>query len=45
VPRRDVIDAALVLLASDGDDIVTSDPEDLEPLARAADRHVEIVRP
>ena len=42
--RRDVIDAALVLLASDGDDIVTSDPEDLEPLARAAGRHVEIVR-
>jgi hypothetical protein len=42
--RRDVIDAALVLLASDGDDIITSDPGDIEPLARAAGRHVEIVR-
>jgi hypothetical protein len=41
--RYDVIDAALVLLASDGDYIVTSDPDDLEPLARAAGRHVEIV--
>ncbi|MBI4487413.1 MAG: hypothetical protein HY655_15520 [Acidobacteria bacterium] len=42
--RRDVIDAALVLLAGDGDDIVTSDPHDLEPLARASRRHVEIVQ-
>ena len=42
--RRDVIDAALVLLASDGDSIVTSDPDDIEPLARAAGRHVEIIR-
>ena len=42
--RRDVIDAALVLLARDGDHIVTSDPDDIEPLARAAGRHVEIIR-
>lgn len=42
--RRDVIDAALVLLAHDGDHIVTSDPDDIEPLARASGRHVEIVR-
>jgi hypothetical protein len=42
--RRDVIHAALVLLAHDGDHIVTSDPGDLEPLARASGRHVEIVR-
>ncbi len=42
--RDDVIDAALVLLANDGDQIVTSDPDDLEPLARAAERDVEIVR-
>lgn len=42
--RSDVIDAALVLLAADGDLIVTSDPRDLEPLARASGRHVEIVR-
>ena len=41
--RRDVIDAALVLLAEDGDDIVTSDADDLEQLARAAGRHVEIL--
>jgi len=39
----DVIDAALVLLASDGDQIVTSDPDDIEPLARAARRHVDII--
>jgi hypothetical protein len=42
--RRDVIDAALVLLASEGDVIVTSDPDDLEPLALATGRHVELVR-
>jgi hypothetical protein len=42
--RSDVIDAALVLLAEDGDIIVTSDPGDIEPLAIAAKRHVEIVR-
>lgn len=41
---RDVIDAALVLLAADGDHIVTSDPDDLEPLARASGRHVELIR-
>jgi hypothetical protein len=40
----DVIDAALVLLANDGDDIVTSDPEDIEPLASLLGRHVEILR-
>jgi hypothetical protein len=43
--QDDVIDAALVLLASDGDRIITSDPEDLAPLARAADLDVELVRP
>lgn len=40
---RDVLDAALVLLAEDGDDIVTSDPDDIIPLAKLARRHVEIV--
>ena len=39
----DVIDAALVLLARDGDMILTSDPGDLEHLAFAAGLHVEIV--
>jgi hypothetical protein len=42
--RRDVIDSALVRLASDGDHIVTSDPDDIEPLARASGLHVEIIR-
>lgn len=41
---EDVIDAALVLLADEGDRIVTSDPEDIETLARSAGRDVEIVR-
>lgn len=41
--RSDVIDAALVLLAEDGDHIVTSDPDDLALLAGASGRHVEIV--
>jgi hypothetical protein len=41
--RADVVDAALALLAEDGDQIVTSDPHDLEPLAAASGRHVEIV--
>jgi hypothetical protein len=41
--RQDVIDAALVLLAHDGDHVVTSDPGDLEPLARAAGRHIELI--
>jgi hypothetical protein len=41
--RSDVVDAALVLLAEDGDHIITSDPDDLEPLARAAGCHVEII--
>ena len=40
----DVIDAALVLLADDGDFIVTSDPDDVEPLATASRRHIEIIR-
>jgi hypothetical protein len=41
--RADVVDAALVLLARDDDWLVTSDPEDLRPLAQAAGLHVEIV--
>lgn len=41
----DVIDAAVVLLAHDGDDIVTSDHADLERLANALDRHVELIHP
>lgn len=41
----DVIDAAVVLLANDGDEIVTSDPDDLERLAATLGRHIELVRP
>jgi len=39
----DVIDAAVVLLVGSGDEIHTSDPDDLEILARAAGADVEIV--
>jgi hypothetical protein len=39
----DVIDAALVLLAADGDIIVTSDPDDIEPLAIAAGLDIELI--
>ena len=42
--RRDAFDAALVVLAADGDYLITSDPDDIEPLARASGCHVEIVR-
>jgi len=41
--RADVVDSALVLLANDGDWIVTSDPGDLSPLAEAAGLHVDLV--
>ena len=41
----DVIDAAVVLLANDGDDIVTSDRDDFGLLASASGRHLELVRP
>jgi hypothetical protein len=41
---NDVLDAALVLLAADGDRIVTSDPDDIRRLAAAAGRHVELIR-
>lgn len=41
----DVVDAALALLATDGDDIVTSDIDDFAALVSAAGRHVELIRP
>ena len=40
---KDANDAALVLLAEDGDLLLTSDPDDLAPLARAAALHLDIV--
>jgi hypothetical protein len=39
----DVIDASLVCLAGDGDDILTSDPGDLRSLAETAGIHVELI--
>lgn len=39
----DVIDAALVLLAKHSDWILTSDPDDLQLLARAAGLHVDVI--
>lgn len=39
----DVVDAAVVLLAGDDDEILTSDPRDLARLAAASAIHVEIV--
>ncbi len=41
--RDDVIDAAVVLLAGDGDWVLTSDPDDLHALAAAAGTHLELV--
>jgi hypothetical protein len=41
--QTDVIDAVVVCLAADGDDILTSDPGDLRSLAQAAEIHVELV--
>jgi len=39
----DAIDASVVCLARDGDDILTSDPADLLELARAAGTHLELI--
>lgn len=39
----DAIDAAVICLAIDGDEIVTSDVGDLRPLAEAAGIHVDLV--
>jgi hypothetical protein len=39
----DVLDAALVLLAADGDLLLTSDPNAIDPLARAAGLQIDIV--
>jgi hypothetical protein len=39
----DVIDAALALLAQDGDEILTSDPDDLRVLVAASGIHADVV--
>jgi hypothetical protein len=41
----DVVDAALVALVADGDEIITLDSEDLGRLAASAGRHIELIRP
>jgi len=41
----DVVDAAVILLSQDGDEIVTSDHDDLGRLATASGRHVELIYP
>lgn len=41
--QPDAIDATVVCLANDGDDILTSDPDDLRVLAEAAGIHVELI--
>jgi hypothetical protein len=41
--KSDVIDAAIVLLAEEGDRIATSDPDDLSALAAACGRDVELI--
>jgi hypothetical protein len=43
VDHTDAIDAAVICLAADGDDILTSDPDDLRALAEAAGIHVELI--
>lgn len=40
---KDVIDAALVLLAEDGDEVVTSDPGDIAVLAGHAGLDIDVV--
>ncbi len=39
----DAIDAAVICLTADGDDVLTSDPGDLRSLAEAAGVHVELI--
>lgn len=41
--QSDAIDASVICLASNGDDIYTSDTSDLRPLAEAAGIHVELI--
>ena len=39
----DAIDASVICLAHDGNDVLTSDPADLQALARAAGVHVDLI--
>jgi hypothetical protein len=44
IGRADVMDAALVLLAENGDAILTADPDDLREFAEAAGKDVDLIR-
>jgi len=41
--QSDAIDASVVCLAADGDDILTSDPSDLRALAEAAGIYIDLI--
>ena len=41
--QPDAVDATVVCLAADGDDIPTADPGNLRALAEAADIHVDLI--
>jgi hypothetical protein len=41
--QSDAIDASVICLATDGDDVLTSDPGDLRPLAESAEIHVDLI--
>jgi hypothetical protein len=41
--QADVIDASVICLAADGDDVLTSDPGDLRALAESAEIHVDLI--
>lgn len=41
--ETDAIDSAVVCLADDGDDVLTSDPRDLLALAEAAGVHIDLI--
>ncbi len=43
--KSDVVDAAVALLANDGDEIVTSDRGDIQAMVEALGRHVELISP
>ena len=42
--KSDPIDAAVVLIAADGEAVVTSDPDDILQLARFAKRRILVIR-
>jgi hypothetical protein len=41
--RRDAIDAGVICLAREGDDVLTSDPHDLAPLAAALGVRINLI--